>query len=151
MSLRPEELLCYSLFSAAISELDPTFPYSYEEWSAASSTLLQSLLPPSSACRSSSPGPSPGRPARQAGWREKELGSALPGWEARPEFLSFPQWLLQDFSVKVFTGWVGLFYQSQILANQFSVRSFSPCSPRPEPADLTSPNPAQPCPTHGPI
>lgn len=64
-------------------------------------------------------------------------GSVWPGREGRPEFLSFPLWLFQDFSVEVFTGWVGPFYQSQILAGWFPGRSFSPRSPWPEPADLT--------------
>lgn len=148
MSLRPEELLCSSL---SCRRNLWTWPYiSILLWGMEHSVEHIAAIPPPSRC-SSSPGQSPETPACQAGWREKEPRSVWPGREGRPEFPSFPLWLLQDFSVKVFTGWVGLFYQSQILADQFSVRSFSSCSPRPEPADLTSPNPAQPCPTDGRI
>lgn len=57
------------------------------------------------------------RRVQQAGGKQSQ---GVPGLSSR----HFPCDYSKIFSVKVFTGWVGLFCQSQILADQFSVRSF---------------------------
>lgn len=123
MSQRPEEWLCSSLSCCCslwtrpyISLLLQGVEYSVKHIAATPPPSHLSLL---LLCRSSSPGPSPGTPACQAGWREKEPGSVWPGWEERPQFLSLPLWLLQDLQDRLGFFIIARFWQTSFQQGPF--------------------------------
>lgn len=127
MSLRPEESLCSSLCNPW------TWPYISMPLQGAEHGARggNGCSRPLTQLR---PWPVPRDTACQGG---KKPGSVWPGREGRPEFLSFPLWLFQDFFSRSLyrMGWA--VYQSQILAGSFPGRSFWPRSPRAERADRT--------------